>query len=138
MVFPAFVEICILFNGHDPLDACLNNRASAVHARRVGDEDRAADRAEACPRCAVNCVPLCVFRPHVLLWALSKAFVFVGGATSRSAVVSPRPAFAFGPDEQCAYSGRIVLTELRDGSSDRHEFYCFCLRVVLHLWPTYS
>ena len=132
VVFPAFVEICILFDGHDPLDACLNNRTSAVHARRMSDVDRAADSAEAGPRCGVDCVPLSMLRPEVLLWPFLKTPVLVGSAAARSAVVAPRPAFAFGSNKQCADLGRVVLTELRNGVGDRHDLVVFSHALLPH------
>lgn len=136
MVFPAFVEICILFNGHDPLDACLNNRASAVHARRVGDEDRATFKRNADSRGIRDCIEFGVTEPKVLLRPFGAPGVsqLVRTTTPRSAVVSTRPVFSCRADDDCADFGRGVFAELRAGIGESHEFVVFCHFSTPHEW----
>ena len=87
--FPAFVKIRTLLDGHDTLDACLNNRASAVHARRVGDEDRATFERNADSRGIRDCIEFGVTEPKVLLrTSRSKISCLVRCAAARCSVIA--------------------------------------------------
>lgn len=122
VVGPSFEELVGWHSCEDLNDSSLDDGTSAIHTRRVSDNQRTTIQRSPNPGCICDCIELGVTKPEILLRSGGSSLILISGASTWGSVVAHRADFLCWANDERANLRALIFAEMGGGIDELQVF----------------